>query len=200
MNFLIRKLFKNVIPPEDESDYLIKIISKSAFQVFRDKRFRQLVDFNKQSEEEQNRIFNELVVTALIFLMLLLDDNIPKFKPERKSFWQKVREKIPKAYTGWMTSLGIEKKYVDIWEKLINLRLREYKREQKETRYVFLEEFLEKRDNEELQDAAVRLETLTVGSMLHITRGKAKPDDPLRRHLRTWLSTLNYKLERKVGW
>ena len=49
--------------------------------------------------------------------------------------------------------------------------------------------------NEAFKDAAVRIETAAVGGLFHITRGKARPNDPLFKHLRAWLSVLDQRLE-----
>jgi len=45
----------------------------SAFQLFQDKSFRWLADFNKLNQVEHDRIFNELVVAHLVLIMLILE-------------------------------------------------------------------------------------------------------------------------------
>jgi len=199
MNFLLRKLFRH-IPPEKEARFLTEIVSGSAYQVFLDEYFRQLIKFDRQIKVEQDRIFNELVVTGLLLLISAIKDNLSKIELARQMFWQNVLEFSSKSYVEWLGELGIEKEYLEIWEKLIDLRLKEYQERQTLTRGVWAEEFFNHREDEQFNDAMVRLETLTVSSMLHITRGRAKRNDPLRRHLRTWLSVLNNKLESRVGW
>lgn len=203
MNIIFRKLFKN-IPPEKEGEYFLKRANASAYQVFIDSGFRQLSDFNQQSQIEQDRIFNELVVTAIVYIMLMIDGKLEeeRVEPERIHFWMKLRDMIPGLYVNYLKGLGIAGEHLNIWKKLIDLRWSEYKGEQKNTRSAWAKEFAEHPDKDVLNEIAARLETVTVGVLLHITRGKAKPnaDDPLRRHLRTWLSTLEYKLGKRVGW
>lgn len=199
MNFLFRKLFRKHVKPEQEGEFLIKVVCGSAHQVFLDEGFRKLVDFEKQSQTEQDRIFNELTVTALILLIFILDDLLSHLQTERFHFWKEVRAKAADLYVEWLKSLGIAGSFVEIWKKLIDLRLEEYQEESKRVSCLWQEEF-KKEDSEKLQDMAVRVETLTVGSMIHITRGKAQPQDPLRRHLRTWVSVLDSKLQKRVGW
>src|SRR3989344_2572201 len=171
MFFLFRWLFGKFIQPEQEGRFLVKIVSGSAYQVFLDESFRELADFKRQNEEEQNRIFNELVVTGLGLLLLLIDDKLPNIKDERKNFWKEVRDKVPELFTEWLESLGIAKTYVGIWAKLIDLRMDEYLKDKGMTRNVWAEELFKEND-EEMNDAAVRVETMTVSSLLHITRGK----------------------------
>ncbi|MFZ2189430.1 MAG: hypothetical protein WA057_02095 [Candidatus Magasanikiibacteriota bacterium] len=203
MNIIFRKLFKN-IPPVKEADYLLKRTNASAYQIFINPDFRQLVDFDSQSQTEQDRIFNELVVTAIVYLMSMIDFAITqdKIKAERIHFWMDLRDMIPDVYVNYLKSLGIHGQNLDIWKKLIKLRWNEYVEEQKNTRTAWAKEFAEHPDKDVLNEMAVRLETITVGSLIHITRGQAKSnaDDPLRRHLRTWLSTLEYKLQKRIGW
>jgi hypothetical protein len=200
MNFLFRKLFRNTIPPAKEGDFLVRMVSGSAYQVFLDGQFRKLSNFEKQSQIEKDRIFNELVVTALILLVSAIRDNLPRIERERQEFWQTVYEKIPDIFIDWLNDLKVEKNYVDIWRKLIDMRWEEYQEKQSLTRGIWIEELIKNQDSEKFNDAAVRVETLTVSSMLHITRGKAQRDDPLRKHLRTWLAVLNNKLEERIGW
>lgn len=203
MNIIFRKLFKS-IPPEKEGEYLLKRANASAYQVFIDLNFRRLTNFDKQSQVEQDRIFNELVVTAIVYIMLMIDSrlNEERVEPERIRFWMKLRDMIPGLYVNYLKGLGIAGEYLNIWKKLIDLRWSEHKGEQKNTRSAWAREFAEHPDKDALNEMAVRLETVTVGVMLHITRGQANTnaDDPLRRHLRTWLSTLEYKLGKRVGW
>jgi len=199
MNFIFRRLFRH-LPPEKETDHLIRTVTSSAFRVFLDNHFRTMVNFAKQNQTEQDRMFNELVVTALLLLISIVKDRLYFITTDRQEFWRRVLEQIPGNLVNWLGSLGIEKKYADIWRKLIDLRLNEYQERQSQTRLAWTEEINQNPNQERLNDAMVRVETLTVSSMLHLTRGQAERDDPLRRRLRTWLSVLNNKLESRVGW
>jgi len=133
-------------------------------------------------------------------LVSAIRDNLPRIERERQEFWQTVYEKIPDIFIDWLNELKVEKNYVDIWRKLIDMRWEEYQEKQSLTRGIWIEELIKNQDSEKFNDAAVRVETLTVSSMLHITRGKAQRDDPLRPYLRTWLAVLNNKLEERIGW
>lgn len=199
MNFIFRRLFRR-LPPENETEHLVKVVCGSAYSVFLDQNFREKVNFAKQNQTEQDRMFNELVVTALLLLISIIKDKLYLIEAERQNFWRQVLEQIPANLVGWLGNIGVPKKYQDIWHKLIDLRLNEYQERQSLTRRTWAEEIANHPDEERLNDAMVRVETLTVSSMLHLTRGKAKRDDPLRRRMRTWLSVLNNKLESRIGW
>ncbi len=178
----------------------MRLVSGSAFSVFSDEQFRRMINFKKRKQIEQDRIFNELVVTGLILLLMMINDFLPDVDPERKQFWQDIKEGIPSLFVNWLRGAGVGDKFAAIWKKLIYLRWDEYKTEQIATRRMFLGGVFGNIQNEAFKDATVRVETATVGSLLHITRGKAKSNDPLRKHLRAWLSALNHKLETRVGW
>ena len=201
MNFLFRYLFRN-IPPQPETKHLVRMVCGSAYQVFLHEDFRTLVQFEKQSQTEQDRMFNEFVVTALILLLFTVDDTLVRLQNKRFHFWKEVRVLAPGEFTAWLSSIGVAGQYVDIWRKLIDLRLAEYTDERKLARKAWDEHFAHHPDKAVLTDAAALIETLTVGSLLHIMRGQAKtdPTDPLRRHLRTWLTMLHHRLVKRVGW
>ena len=201
MNIISRWLFRN-IPPADEAEFLVRRAASSGYGVFINPDFRRLINFAKQSEEEQNRIFNELVVTGICLLDLIVASKLNDVKHGRRHFWLDVREKIPDAFCGWINTLGMAGEFVDIWKKLIDLRVKEYLEGQNETREVWTREFKNHPDREVLTESAARVENITVGCMLHITRGKASKaaDDPLRRHLRAWIIQLNNRLYERVGW
>ncbi len=200
MNFLLKKFFRKYISPKKEAAFLVKVAADSAYQVFLDDHFRAMVRFKQQTEGEQNRIFNELVVTGLVLLTLLIDDGYTAIIPERKEFWRGVREETPLQFTGWLSEVGVAAEFTRIWGKLIQLRLEEYRAGQVQTRYAWVEELFQDRDDETLGDAAVRIETLVIGSLLRLTRGAAKPGDLLRKHLRAWLCALDRKLASHIGW
>ena len=201
MFIFFRWLFKN-IPPDKETETLVRRAAASAYGVFINPDFRRLVNWSAQSEQEQDRIFNELLVTGIALLDLIIDAKLPDIKPGRQHFWRGVKGKVPESFCDWLAGLGIAGQFVDMWKKLIDMRVKEYFDEQKQTRAAWAREFKDHPDKSILTEAAARLETVVVGSMLHITRGKASTaaDDPLRRHLRTWISVLDHRLNERVGW
>jgi len=203
MNIIFRKLFKS-ISPEEEGKTLLGRANASAFSIFQDEGFRKLAVFFNQSQVEQDRIFNELCVTAIIYLMFIIEGKLyfERVVPERIRFWNSLHDMIPDLYVNYLKSLGIDEQNASIWKKLIQMRHREYKDNRRITRSAWTKELATSKVNPEFDEMAVRLETLTVGALDHITRGQAGPDfqDPLRRHLRTWLSTLEARLYKRVGW
>lgn len=201
MNFIIRYFFKKYIKPEDEATHLIDLVNSSAYQVFLDKRFRELVKFDEQAEEEQNRIFNELVVTGLVFSLFFIEDRESFAKAGRKEFWKNVSEKIPVSMADGLAKMDIPKGYVSIWKKLLKKRTKEYLEKRKITESVWREEFSKIKKSEKNKGDILRIETVAIGSLMHIARNEERENEKfLRNHLKAWLYGLGQNLEKKVGW
>lgn len=200
MNFLLKKLFRKYIEPSRETKFLVKVAAGSGYEIFLDQKICQLMNFENQTQSEKDRIFNELVVTALVLLLSIVESRLPDIEPSRQEFWQTVHKEIPDIFTQWLTELEVHRNHVDIWRKLIDLRYDEYKENRWRVKQALVDELEKNRDEEEINEMAVRVATLTTSGLLHITRGRAKPDHPLRKSLRTWLLVLGQKLEKRVGW
>lgn len=101
--------------------------SERALGCFRDAEFRRLFRFEKQSEEEQNRIFNELTVTNLVLLTFLIDQRIQETNEEdHKEYLAALRAAVPEYYKQFLRRIGIQGNLASIWDKLIDLRYDEY--------------------------------------------------------------------------
>ena len=173
---------------------LVEITSHSGFRYWKEEEFRKLVDFDNISQTEQDRIFNEIICSGLILAMMTLDDISSKnLALERKIVLSRVRDAIPEGYTNTLKSLGVERKFVRIWKKLIDLRKNEYFKDltlaKNET--LAAEEF---REYPEVKHVWARIETIAINTLHHIRRGKTSPKDPLWRSLRLWLISLEKDL------
>ena len=97
-----------------------------AFELFSDKKFRRLVSFDRLSQVEQDRIFNELVVAGVVLVMLVLEAPDLRVPGEFRDYLVDVNEKIPKAHLEYLSTLGVATKHLRDWEKLIGMRYDEY--------------------------------------------------------------------------
>ena len=91
---------------------LSQAAASSAFQLFKDKRFRRLADFDHLSQAEQDRIFNELVVANLVLIMLTFEAPDLRLADEYRDYLAEVKKRIPQAYVQNLRDLGIEAKYL----------------------------------------------------------------------------------------
>ncbi|MBI3259424.1 MAG: hypothetical protein HYZ54_08140 [Ignavibacteriae bacterium] len=198
--FLKRKFRKHgVIQPEDEAEELIVAATASAFDMFTDKTFRRLIDFSKKDELEQNRIFNELTVTAIALLTMCLEDDLPRMPTERREFWRQVYEKLEPQFHGWLARLEIPKPFLDLWKEVLKMRLDEFKENEDETRDVWVEE-LRQSKNEALNQATVRIGTITVSAMMHLCRRDDSCENRLRDYFKMRVVGLNNKIVKSISW
>lgn len=178
------------------AENLAEVVSGSSFSFWKQKDFRERVSFDEITQTEQDRIFNELVVSGLVFLMFILDSFVADIEAvEKRIVMSKVRDKIPDGYIKTLAGLGIERKYRREWKKLIDLRLHEYldSRRYAKEEVMFAEEF---KGKEEYKDAWARIETIAIGCFSHIRRGKGKTHDPLWKMIRFWLISLENDLRK----
>jgi len=161
-------------------------------KIFWDKKFQQLADFDKLSQAEKDRIFNELIIAPLALFMITLeapDLNQPK---DFRNYLQTVRDEIPKAHTETLKSMGIDKKYFADWEKLIKMRYEEYSEEKLDARKAMMEfesqgKALQTSDLDGV-NLVLPVFTVSVGCHGHICRGNTKGKDELFKYLNKQLS------------
>jgi len=145
-----------------------------AFGLFRDKQFRRLAAFDALSQTEQDRIFNELVVSNLVLLMLVLEAPDLRVPPEFRDHLLKVKELIPKAYVDKLGALGVEPEHQRDFTKLISLRYDEYARDRHDVRAAAMqleaaEKTMDLDDLSKIQ-LLVPVQAVAIGCHHHICR------------------------------
>lgn len=166
---------------------LDRAASQHAFWLFRHPKFRRLLSFESLEQVEQDRIFNELVVINIVLLMLTLQSTDLNIPPELKDYFLLIRDSLPEAHGNELKNLGIEKKFVDIWDKLIDLRFKEYDKDKNDIREAAME--LEAKEKEltisdlEGIQAILPVQTAGFGGFVHICRGKTKGKEELLKFL-----------------
>ena len=113
---------------------LARAAAGAAFELFRDKRFRRLAAIEQLDQAEQDRIVNELVVTCLTLIMLLLEAPDLRVAGDFQRYLADLSKKIPRAHLDHLESLGIESDPLQDWEKLIAMRYEEYARDRHSVR------------------------------------------------------------------
>ena len=111
----MKKFKRMAIRPHQEASMLVRLIADSAFNVFTDEQFRKSIDFDKEKQEEQDRIWNELAVTGLLFLLAFLDDYLKADDLERREFWAEVNNEIVSEFIKWLEELKIPDEFVKVW-------------------------------------------------------------------------------------
>jgi len=198
MNFLVRKILGKYFTADQWANFIVKETADSGRKVFNDSKFQELAKVKYLDNEERDRIFNEIQVTGIVYSMIFTEQKRKYLNENRANLWLEVVEKIPEAFYIWLSELKIASKYVDIWKKLINLRLKEYQEGMIEMKNIF-EKDLVNEPNEKIKEFFYSLQTVALGGTLHITRGKVTPNDSLKNHMMTWLGVLHADLTKKIN-
>lgn len=174
---------------------LAQALASWSFEFWQRKDFRLYIEFEHQSKTEQDRIFNELEVSLLGLFILHFDHAVDTAtQPERKIVFSGLQKDLPSAFLQLYVDLGIEKKFIDQWRQLIDMRLKEYRKDFK----TALEESAKwqefKNDNESVKTTWARIETITIDCLTHVRRGKVEKDDPLWKLLRKWFISQDAQL------
>ena len=167
---------------------LAMMIAEKSFELWERKDFRSLVNFAAIGKTEQDRIFNELEVTGLGFIKFHLDNQRLRADDEAKDFFlSEIQKRIPQQFLAKMTEMGVEQKFVKIWDKLIKLRFDEYEEDLKLAHLQSANREEVKGDKKWFQPIWASIETMAICGLQHIRRGKTTPKDPLWKMLRKWL-------------
>jgi len=116
----LRKFIFGPVPVEKAAAKIVKKIANSAFHVFKDEEIREMLNFSKIGQTEQDRIFNEFVATGLS-LTILMAETIFRLNEEKGDSFRKLKDEIFIYYPNWLKELGVEEEYCDIWRKLIKM-------------------------------------------------------------------------------
>jgi len=163
---------------------LVQVAAHNAFQLFRDKDFRRWVSFDIISQIEQDRIFNELVVSYIVLILLLLEAPDLRDPPrEFRDYLLALKDKIPKAHLDYLRKLGLEAEHLQGWEKLIELRYEEYAKDRHEVRSAAMqvessEKALDLNTLSKIQ-MLVPVQTVAIGCHHHVCRKETKGRDEL---------------------
>lgn len=201
------KLMKKFRRPNDvrpviatASHLLEEMLLPTIFKTFINREFREIAGFDKLSQTEHDRIFNELEMAAMSLALFCLDfaDSIARSGDIR--FWLEVRQRLPQQLRKMFLEIGVGKDNADLMRKLVDMRYEEYAEKTKEVRDIWnMEDPLFSR----LPAAAVkhsiaRVNAIAIGTLLHIRRGKSPKNDPLLKFLRNWLVKLDVSIARFI--
>jgi hypothetical protein len=162
---------------------LAEAAASSAFLLFRDKQFRRLANFEKLSQTEQDRIFNELVIASLVLIMLVLEAPDLRVAREFRDYLADLNKRVPKAYVDHLRSLGVKARHLRDWKKLIAMRYEEYARDRHDVRAAAMhiessQKGLDLDDLSKIQ-MLVPVQAVAIGCHHHICRGKTDGRDEL---------------------
>ena len=179
MSFLDLIKYK-LFPPKNIHEIakvLTEKIAADSFSLFNKQQFRKLVNFDKLDQQEQDRIFNEILVAGLILLILMFS-RLEKMAPHDiiRQFYAELQMEMHSRYSNWLKELGTSSEFTDLWKTLIKMRTEEYRRDYKEHR----------RELEKDWQKNPWVFVTALGGYKHIRRGQGKPGDPLFKIFLRW--------------
>ena len=181
---------------------LSQAAASAAFHLFKDKGFRKLAGFDRLSQTEQDRVFNELVVANLVLFMLVFEAPDLRVANESRDYLAGVKKRIPQAYVQDLKNLGIEAKYLQDWEKLIDMRYEEYARDRHDVRAAAMK--IESKERSLDMDTLSKIQVLVpvqavaIGCHHHICRGETKGKDDLFKLILQSLTRFYFEFRMKI--
>lgn len=174
----------------------------SAFHLFRNEQFRRLADFERLTQTEQDRIFNELVVASLVLIMLVCEAPDLRIAREFRDYLGGLKKRIPLAYVDSLRDLGIETKHLRDWEKLISMRYEEYARDRHGVREAAMQiessEGILNLDTLSKIQMLVPVQAVAIGCHHHICRGETGGKDDLFKLILKSLSQFYLEFRIKI--
>ena len=177
---------KHVKTPEWAAEDVTDLIAKASFFLFRDKKFRLSVDnFDNLEQVEQDRIFNEIVVSGLV-LAILTYETIADLaqNDEKKSYFIELKTEMESRYGNNLRELGVEEEFAGLWKGLIQMRADEYRKDYRE----------HKAEIGDRPGVNPYMFVVAIGGTDHISRGKAKAEGELFKIFRGWIFNLTEKI------
>jgi hypothetical protein len=171
-------------PSKEILSKTVQGIAQWSFDLWQLADFREFIKFDDISQTEQDRIFNELQVTALGLVIFQLEDAFPVFKDITET-------DLINEFISLYENIGTEKQFIDMWRQVISMRNDEYRRDKQTLR----EESKDWEQLKSLDDDMIlrwlRVETLTIDGVTHIRYGELDENDPLIPFFRSWMIVLD---------
>ena len=166
-----------------------------SYSLWKGSKFREATGFSGLSNKEQDKIFNDLEITALIYTLLFLEDRASKKNDKDDVVYLNIGEYIISAFLELMVGAQVSNTQLKLWRKLIELRQREYRKNVDYTMKESREWGVFEPGDKLLHQVWGRILALSLGTLKHIKHdSKASIKDPLWPVLRRWLVGLEVEL------
>jgi len=163
--------------PEKLARNITEMVANDSFKFFQTKDFVEMSNLKSFEQTEQDRIFNEIVVSGLALAILMFETLGKITEDERlKQYYMESKTETESRYGNWLKELGSEPEFADSWKPLIRMRTDQYQKDYKKYKKEF--------DDRAKKNPWIFI--VAIGGYDHITRGKGKPKDPLFLHFLHW--------------
>ncbi len=162
---------KGALKPRNEAETQVKRAQGFTGVTYNHPEFKKLLQWGKKSEQEQGRIFNEILVGAMIMSDECLMDILPKIPGYKRSFWREVLEELVPAFLESFRQLGAGETNVKMWGRLLEIRKDEFHEREKEATEILLDDF--KNTSSGQMETKIRVITIAGMVSMHIEKGKS---------------------------
>ncbi|HXG50926.1 MAG TPA: hypothetical protein VNN77_05890 [candidate division Zixibacteria bacterium] len=180
---------------------LVRAAAGSAFELFSSREFRGPADLERLAPTEQDRIFNELVVSFIVLVVLLLETPDLEVTAELSGFLGTLKGAVPEAHAAYLKSVGVESVHVRDWKKLIRMRYDEYAGGRHDVRAAGMQLEAQRKtlglDDLSKMQLLVPVHVVAIGCHRHVCRGRTEGRDELLRA--TFKSLAKFYVELRVG-
>jgi len=174
---------------EEVAGEVVWHIAKTSFEKFKETDFRQKLNFDTLDQEEQDRIFNELVITgmALVYLTMEIGENLNRNEESKKTF-RGIKNNLASSYVKILRKEGTAKEFLDMWYQLLAMRCEEYRKDYRKHKELFLDP----RQNHWVHICAI-------GGSDHISRGESQKVESILPQITRWCGALSVELQRIIA-
>jgi hypothetical protein len=175
----------NLFPPKNPNEIarvMTEKIAKHAFDMFKNKDFRQLNNFEKIDQIEQDRIFNEIIVSGVV-LAIFIFEKLRDASQNKKfdQFYSEMQMELESSYGNWLRDLGAQEEHASLFKDLIKMRLKEYQKN-----YHKFQKEVQKRVDTKFPYLFI----VAIGGSTHIARNKNKLVEDNLKPFTKWCTLL----------
>lgn len=205
MRYILLKIMKKMRQLDDDrpimaaAEQLLDKILFSAFHVFNDAQFRRIANFDKISQAEHDRIFNELEVSSVCLCIFILKQREFMMGHKDFHFWEDVCDYLPESLKQRLVGYGVSNENAKLLKDLIKMRYDEYEKISNNLfDYIDNEDKFKEVKNENAKNVLNRVNSIAVGTADHIRRGKLKEGDELIKYFHAWLFPLDIEISKFI--
>jgi len=170
-----------------------EIVATKSYSLWKDSTFRRLIGFSQISNKQQDKIFNELQVTALLHILFFLEEKSGGDKEQ--AVYANIAEYIESAFLDLMSDVRVSDAHLKLWKGLIAKRKTEYRQDMKFVEKESAEWEVFSGEDRLLRGTWVRVITLSVGAAKLVGGSRETlVDDPLWKEIRRWLISIEVEL------
>lgn len=169
---------------------IVDHIAKVSFEKYKEADFRQKLNFASLEEMEQDRIFNELVITGLclVYLTMEIGESLNRNEESKQTF-RNIKNNLTSSYVNMLKGAGVEEKsLLDMWYQLVAMRCEEYRKDFSDHK----EMFKDPRQNHWVHITAI-------GGSDHICRGVETKITAILPQMSRWCGALSVETQRIVA-